>query len=69
MTNLTHDEIIAYALRHDDEVIRDLATRFQAYRDTVNHFIVEDDMSCDNVTYEPIWPVEDVPMFLKKQAD
>lgn len=35
MTNLTHDEIIQYGLNHEDETIRELAQRFQDYRNVV----------------------------------
>lgn len=35
MTNLTHDEIIQYGLNHEDETVRELAQRFQCYREAV----------------------------------
>lgn len=59
MTNLTHDEIIAYGLSHEDETVRELAQRFKDYRDVV--------LRLRKTDYEPVRS-SDVPMFLKKQA-
>ncbi len=77
MTNLTHDEIIAYGLNHEDESVRELARRFQDYRDVARRLAMKQTINgkfgkhtIEGLVYEPQYDgPDDVPMFLKKQAN
>lgn len=66
---MSNDEIIAYGLNHEDEKVRDLARRFQDYRETVLRRVRAGTRTWSPPDYGPQdGGPEDVPMFLKKQA-